>query len=263
VEGAPAAPYGPTSEGATTQGPNGTSGSLIDAPTVSAHTCAAKTSGTPVVRRNDDLYDRGMHQEQPIVYPRARLDALTDGIYAVAMTLLVLDIRLPEDFRPRSADEMLQGLLGLWPRFMPYLLSFMVLGLRWVSGVQVRTRAEALGGGYVKWWLFQLLLITCVPFTTLVVGRYGQLAPAIWLYAGNTMLIAIASWRLLALTPELEHDQHLRSRQTSLMLLCVSALLCVGWSFVDPPQALWALALNLATPLVSRLSLRLDSASQG
>ena len=201
-----------------------------------------------------------MDHKPEISYPKARMDALTDGIYAVAMTLLVLDIRLPENFRPGSAEAMLEGLLGLWPKFMPYLLSFMVLGLRWLSSVQVRSRAEALGGGsFIKWWLLQLLLITCIPFTTIVVGRFGQFAPAIWLYAGNTMLIAVASWRMLALTPELEHDHHLRTRQVSLLVLLASALMCIGWSFVSPPQSLWALALNLATPALSRLSLRLGS----
>ena len=189
------------------------------------------------------------------------MDALTDGIYAVAMTLLVLDMRLPDDFRPDGASAMLEGLLGLWPKFMPYLLSFTVLGLRWLSSIQVRSRAEAQGGGsFVAWWLLHLLLITCVPFTTIVVGRFGHFAPAVWLYAGNTLLIAIASWQMLALTPELEHDHHLRSRQVSLLLLLASALLCICWSFVNPHQALWALALNLATPAVSRLSLQRGSA---
>ena len=192
------------------------------------------------------------------------MDALTDGIYAVAMTLLVLDIRLPEDFRPSNAEEMLHNLLGLWPRFLPYLLSFMVLGLRWLSGVQVRTRAEALGGGsYVRWWLIQLLLTTCVPFTTIVVGRYGQFASAIWLYAGNTMLIAVASWRMLALTPDLEVDHHLHARKVSLLVLFASALLCIGWSFVNPSQSLWALALNVVAPVLSRLGTSPGSSTSG
>jgi uncharacterized membrane protein len=44
------------------------------------------------------------------MFSRARLDALSDGIFAVAMTLLVLDVRLPEDFRPHDAAELLAGL---------------------------------------------------------------------------------------------------------------------------------------------------------
>ena len=52
-------------------------------------------------------------------YPRARLDALNDAVFGVAMTLLVLDLRLPEDFRAHSAQELLDGLRALWPKFFP------------------------------------------------------------------------------------------------------------------------------------------------
>ena len=54
------------------------------------------------------------------MYPKAWLDALSDGIFAVAMTLLVLDVRLPEDFHPQNAAELLSGLNSLWPKFLPY-----------------------------------------------------------------------------------------------------------------------------------------------
>jgi uncharacterized membrane protein len=188
-----------------------------------------------------------------IQYPRSRMEALTDGIYAVAMTLLVLDIRLPEDFRPRSGDELLQGLLGLWPKLLPYGLSFLVLGLRWLAEVQVRVRGDSLGGGaFVRWWLLHLLLVTCVPFTTIVVGRYASFAPAVWLYAGNTALMAIASWRLLRLTPAVEHDHHLLQREVALLVLLASSLLSIGCSFVSPGNAMYAFLLNLATPTLAR-----------
>ncbi len=189
------------------------------------------------------------------LYPRVRIEALTDGIYAVAMTLLVLDIRLPEDFHPTSAEQLLHALLGLWPKLTPYVLSFVVLGLRWVSSIRVHSTAESIEGGpYIRWWLLYLLLVTCVPFTTLVVGRYASFAPAIWLYGGNTALIALASWRLLSLTPEVTIDHHLRGRRASLLVLFGSTLLMIAWSFVDPQQALWALALNLVAPALTRSS---------
>jgi len=53
------------------------------------------------------------------MFAKARLDALTDGVFAVAMTLLVLDVRLPDDFHPADARELLQGLVGLWPKLLP------------------------------------------------------------------------------------------------------------------------------------------------
>src|ERR1019366_10372632 len=106
---------------------------------------------------------------------------LSDGIFGVAMTLLILDVRLPDDFHPKDGGELVQGLTGLWPKFLPYLLSFGVLGLRWLANIEVRTRAEFVNREYVNWWLLYHLLITCVPFTTIVVGRFAHLAPAIWL----------------------------------------------------------------------------------
>jgi uncharacterized membrane protein len=47
------------------------------------------------------------------------MDTLSDGIFGVAMTLLVLDVRLPDNFHPHDGGELLQGLAGLWPNSCP------------------------------------------------------------------------------------------------------------------------------------------------
>jgi uncharacterized membrane protein len=99
------------------------------------------------------------------MFSKARLDTLSDGIFGVAMTLLILDVRLPDDFHPKDGAELLQGLIQLWPKFLPYVLSFGVLGLRWLSNVEVRSRAEYVNREYVNRWLLYHFLITCVPFT--------------------------------------------------------------------------------------------------
>jgi len=188
------------------------------------------------------------------MFSKARLDTLSDGIFAVAITLLILDVRLPDDFHPHDNAELLQGLAGLWPKFLPYLLSFGVLGLRWLANIEVRTRAEYVNREYVNWWLLYLLLITCVPFSTIVIGRFAHLAPAIWLYAGHTLLIAAVGLRLVSITPHLEPGDHLRHRQMSAVVLMVSSLLAIVLSFVDSGLALWAFALNFAAPLIRRWS---------
>jgi uncharacterized membrane protein len=184
------------------------------------------------------------------MFSKGRLDTLSDGIFGVAMTLLILDVRLPDDFQPSDGAELIQGLLGLWPKFLPYVLSFGMLGLRWLTNVEMRTRAEYVNREYVNSWLLYLFLITCVPFTTIVVGRFAHFAPAIWLYAGHTLLIALVGLRLVAITPHLEQGDHLRHRQMSAVLLIVSSLLAIGLSFVNSKVALWALALNFAGPVI-------------
>jgi uncharacterized membrane protein len=186
------------------------------------------------------------------MFPKNRLEALHDGIFSVAMTLLVLDVRLPDDFHPADAHELVLGLARLWPKLLPYLLSFGVLGLRWLASVQVRTRAEFFGREYANWWLFYLLLITFVPFSTIVVGRYVQYAPAIWLYAGHTLMIGLVSLRMVLLTPDLEEGDPLRRRLTSSAFLAASSLLALVLSFVNPRIALSALALNFAQPMIER-----------
>ena len=186
------------------------------------------------------------------MYPNARLDALHDGISSVAMTLLVLDVRLPDEFHPRDAAELLNGIVNLWPKFLPYLLSFTVLGLRWLASIEIRSRAEYYNRAYVNLWLFYLLLITCVPFSTIVVGRHASLAPAVWLYAGHLLLIALVSTRMMALTPNLEPGDHLRAKQAGAMVLVVSTLLTIALSFIDPRMAMWGLALNFAQPVIAR-----------
>jgi uncharacterized membrane protein len=190
------------------------------------------------------------------MFSKARLDTLSDGIFGVAMTLLILDVRLPDDFHPHDTGDFLNGLAGLWPKFLPYVLSFGVLGLRWLANLEMRTRAEYVSREYVNWWMLYLFLITCVPFTTIVVGRFGHFAPAIWLYAGHTLLIATVGMRLVAITPDLEQGDHLRHRQLSALLLIVSSLLAIVLSFVDSRVALWALALNFAVPLLRKWSPR-------
>ncbi len=144
----------------------------------------------------------------------------------------------------------MQGLIALWPKFLPYVLSFGVLGLRWLSNIEVRTRAEYVNREYANSWLLYHFLITCVPFTTIVVGRFAHFAPAIWLCAGDTLLIAMVGLRLTFITPHLEQGDHLRHRQMSALLLIVSSLLAIALSFVNSKVALWALALNFAGPVI-------------
>ena len=61
------------------------------------------------------------------MYPRHRLDALSDGIYGVAMTLLVLEIRIPDGVDPHTDRELLAVFASLVPKIWPYALSFVVL----------------------------------------------------------------------------------------------------------------------------------------
>ena len=85
---------------------------LLTAPTRFPHDLSIAS-----LARDHDLGCITPNEGKPTVYPKARLDALSDGIFGVAMTLLVLDVRLPDDFTPHDADDLSRGLLALGLKF--------------------------------------------------------------------------------------------------------------------------------------------------
>jgi uncharacterized membrane protein len=185
-------------------------------------------------------------------YPRARLDALGDSITAVAMTLLVLDVRLPGDFNAANGAEFLGGIWALFPKFVPYALSFWVLGLRWLASVRGRHQEGDYAFGYGKWWLLYMFLITCVPFTTIAMGRFIDLAPAIWLYAGNIAALSLVGLMLIRHTPGAPETHAMHDRRISARILLVASALSVAISFFAPRWALWAMVLTIASPQIAR-----------
>ena len=112
--------------------------------------------------------------------PNARLLALSDGVIAVAITLLVLDIRLP-DVERWSDAQLWDALVALWPRLFAYLLSFFVIGNLWNSHRAKFAAIVATDGRLI--WINMLFLLTIglLPFTTnLIAESGGTLATAVY-----------------------------------------------------------------------------------
>jgi uncharacterized membrane protein len=105
--------------------------------------------------------------------PNARLLALSDGVIAVAITLLVLDIRLPEGFGEYSDAELWAALVALWPRLLAYLLSFYVIANFWLSHRAKFNHIVRTDGRLM--WINMLFLLTVglVPFTTNLIAESG------------------------------------------------------------------------------------------
>jgi len=171
--------------------------------------------------------------------PKSRLDALTDGVFAVAMTLLVIDLRLPEAFTAQSDGELLHWLAGLGHQLLVYAVSFYVLALCWMGQVRIAARSEEAGQRHAVLALTYLLLVTLLPFSTMVVGRYPHFPVAVGLYAANMIAIALVALRMLALSGDGR-----RSRM-GLYVLIGSALLTVALSLWLPRWAMFAYLLNL------------------
>jgi uncharacterized membrane protein len=177
--------------------------------------------------------------------PKARRDALTDGIFAFAMTLLVIDIRVPLSMAYRTDAELLGALAGLGPELLGYLISFFVLALFW-RGLAAQDSEADPGSAHILAWLVYLLAMTFIPFSTNLAGAHETLAPAVWIYAANMMAGALASFAMMLTWPGAERlHKHAAIR---LSLLMVSAAASVGVSFIDPTSAMWPYLINIAGP---------------
>ena len=130
--------------------------------------------------------------------PRSRLDSLTDGVFAFAMTLLVINIELPAEFHPATNREFIAKLSGLSDTFTAYLITFFVLIGFWSGRAQEETgEADMASPAYARATLLHLLGVTFLPFSMLAVSRY-DLAAAVWIYGANMIWLAVTSLARLA-----------------------------------------------------------------
>ncbi len=120
-------------------------------------------------------------------FEKNRLEALADGIFAVALTLLVLDIKLPEQVAFSTNDELLSRLAELERHFAIYVISFVVIGMYWISH-HIQFHFVRYTDRRLIWInMFYLLLISFVPFTTDLVGDHENLVLPCEIY-GVTLL---------------------------------------------------------------------------
>ena len=183
-------------------------------------------------------------------FSRPRLDSLTDGIFAFAMTVLVLDIRLPPDLPLASSADLIAHLLGLWPQTVTYVISFFVLGAHWRGIAELRPTGHAASSAQMHLQLIYLFFVTLVPFSSSLVGKYGALAPAVIFYAGNMIALGVLSIALRFKDTAPGARGSLRQvAGVRMPVFIASAALSAGLSLMAPDYAMLAYLLNIITRL--------------
>lgn len=165
-----------------------------------------------------------------------RLAALSDGIFAVAMTLLVLDIHAPAAHSIHSENELWQALITLAPRLLVYLMSFMTLGIFWI-GQQTQFNQLDKSDRHLTWiHIAFLALVSVMPFSTSLLAEFVEFRVALLLYWSNILLLGVMlyiSWRYAAragLVPEAATEVRCAVERRILIaqsLYAFGALLCV------------------------------------
>jgi uncharacterized membrane protein len=127
-----------------------------------------------------------------------RVAALSDGVFAVAMTLIVLEIHIPDHADIRSERALWAALTELGPHFLTYLMSFMTLGIFWV-GQQTQLNHLARADRNLAWiHMGFLATVTIMPFSTSLLANFITFRVALLLYWANILaagLLLIATWQ--------------------------------------------------------------------
>jgi uncharacterized membrane protein len=128
-----------------------------------------------------------------------RLAALSDGVFAVAMTLLVLDLHTPAAQAVHGDADLLRALGLLAPRLLLYMMSFLTLGIFWVGQQTQLNHFERIDRDLAWVHLAFLFVVTLMPFSTALMGAFMAYRVALVAYWLNILLLGsvlLLSWRL-------------------------------------------------------------------
>jgi uncharacterized membrane protein len=187
-----------------------------------------------------------------------RVEAFSDGVYAIAITLLVLEIKVPH-----AADGPLAAaLLRLWPSFVAYGLGFATIGVMWLNHHRLFQMIHRVDDVLLFINLLLLLLVSFTPFPTALLAEHlgsDNARVAAMLYTGNSVLLAVcyvSLWRyaardgrLLGRSVDRAHADALSRQYSYGPLYYVAAFLV---ALVSAPVAIgicMALAIFFSLPL--------------
>lgn len=197
----------------------------------------------------------------PNYFPIHRSEALTDGIFAVAMTLLVIELKLPDVHAIQSSDNLIDALAGLLPKAIAWLISFFVLAFFWAGHHRAFGYVRKADAKLVWLNLAQLAAVSLMPFSCALIGEKGGLLPAQVVYSSNMALLAVLALlisrhiqRHPALTPTpmpLARYKGARMRIVGLIVISVVAVV-IAWLVPWPGGGNMAFMLMAVINPVSR-----------
>ncbi len=192
----------------------------------------------------------------------------SDAVFAIAITLLALELEVPQIPESLAGAELPGALLELRPKFFSFLVSFWVVGFYWLAHHRIFHHVRAYDRRLLLINLLLLMWIVLIPFSSSLIGEYENLQLPVIVYAAHNILAGLTlSWlwrhaskdgRLVKtnLDPEATRYNNLRA-----LFLPTVFVLSIGMSFisVELARASWLLAF-LAGPILQRYTRRFPSA---
>jgi uncharacterized membrane protein len=181
-----------------------------------------------------------------------RLLALSDGVFAIAMTLLALDLRLP-DLGGHPSDATLRHALGdQWRSYLSFVVSFYVVANYWGTHRRAMRAEPELDHRLVTRTLLLLLLVAAIPFPASVLAHYGAEPTALAFYCVFNLAVTAAALRLLDAVRRRGTDPVADSERARLLADALVFVVCIPAAYALSDNGPWLLLLLIASGGVVR-----------
>ena len=197
-------------------------------------------------------------------YNRRLLDRLlffSDSVFAIATTLLVLNLTVPVIASSAVDTELPSALLALEPKLLSYVISFLVIGMFWQAHQRAFVYVERYDRGLAWFTLLFLLFIVFIPFPTALLGAYGDHFVAVIFYA---VVLTVSGLLLTALWVHISHNHRLlakavpapfiRANTERYLIMPMVFIASMGVALVSIPAAevMWILVVVIQVGLGRR-----------
>jgi uncharacterized membrane protein len=168
-----------------------------------------------------------------------RLIFFSDAVFAIAITLVALEIRLPADEELLDDSQLLIQLAGMWHEYLAYFISFMVIGTFWMAHHRKYRFIKRYDGRLMLLNLLFLMVVAFIPFPSSIISKYSERTATIFyaLTMALAGLLLAGIWRYASrhnrlIAPDLDAKQRQRQFLAPLMTTAIF-LLSIGIAFWD------------------------------
>lgn len=195
-----------------------------------------------------------------------RLVFFSDAVFAIAITLLVLDIRLPAGFEYRDNAQLFASLVESWQKHLAYLISFLVIGMVWSSHHRKFRYIKRYDRTLITLNILLLMVVAYIPFPSSLLSENANRTATIF-YALTIMLIGLimvglwwyATWKNRLINPDMSPFEKRIEILNPILTVIVFAL-SIGIAIIDPSLA--RLSWLLLLPVILFVSHRLAERTQ-
>lgn len=172
-------------------------------------------------------------------FSKHRTELFSDAVFAIIITLLVLEIKAPVLKDHQSSDELLEALREMAPKIISWVVSFFFVAVMWVQHHNVLRMADRIDYGTVWINMLFLLCLSFIPFPTALMGEYPHNRPAVLLFglvATLASLLQIFLYRNIAknhLQPEYDKESVMKNVRISFFLAPLLLVIASAVSFIS------------------------------